>query len=87
MKVQLASMHETNLLRDVTAATEGHSFHTAAATFPSTKYSGVESGRLRPGGYLTSLGLGLPKDQLLLQKVTSTTVPWHGLTRRTGLLG
>ena len=33
MKVQLASMHETNLLRDVTAATEGHSFHTAAATF------------------------------------------------------
>ena len=30
--------------------------------------------RLRPGGYLTSLGLGLPKDQLLLQKVTSTTV-------------
>ena len=30
----------------------------------------MESGRLRPGGYLTSLGLGLPKAQLLLQKGT-----------------
>ena len=55
MKIQQASRQETSLLRD-------------AATFPSTKYSGVESGRLRPGGYLTSLGLGLRKDQLLLQK-------------------
>ena len=33
----------------------------------------MDSGRLRPGGYLTSLGLGLPKDQLLLQKGTYTT--------------
>ena len=32
MKVQQASRQETSLLRDVTAATEGHSFHTAAAT-------------------------------------------------------
>ena len=33
MKVQQTSSQEINLRRDVTAATEGHSFHAAAVAF------------------------------------------------------
>ena len=89
MTVQQTSSQEVNLRRDATAATEGHSFHAAGVAFHQQS-NGVESGRLRPGGYLTSLGLGLPKDQLLLPKgypACGTTPCRRSLTRRTGLLG
>ena len=77
MKVQQASRQEISLLRDGTAATEGHSFHAAAATLHQHSTPEWRMGDSDLGGYLTSLGLGLPKDQLLLQKVTSTT--YHGM--------
>ena len=67
MKVQQTSSQQINLRRDATAATEGQSFHAAAVAFHQ-QGTLAWSGRVRPGGYLTSLGLGLHKDQLLLQK-------------------
>ena len=56
MKAQQTSSQELNLRKEAAAATEGN-LSMQQQQHP-TKNSSVESGRLRPGGYVTSLGLG-----------------------------
>ena len=55
MKAQQTSSQELNLRKEAAAATEGN---LSMQQQHPTKNSSVESGRLRPGGYVTSLGLG-----------------------------
>ena len=54
MKVQQTSNQELDLRREATAATEGHLSMEQQQQHP-TKNSIVESGRLQPGGYFTSV--------------------------------